>query len=281
MRNIDVQRITDEVKRLCMEANYNIPQDVMDVLRRAQAKEESPAGKEVLRQIIENAQIAQKERVPICQDTGFAVFFIELGQDVHIEGGYIEDAINEGVREGYREGYLRKSIDRDPVLHRVNTGDNTPAVIHLRVVPGEKLRIVFAPKGGGSENMSTVKMMKPADGTEGIKDFVVDWVKKAGGNPCPPGIVGVGIGGTFEKCALLAKEAAILPIGLKNPDPEYAKVEEELLERINGTGIGPMGLGGRVTALAVHIKTHPCHIASLPLAINIQCHAARHKEVVI
>ena len=281
MRSIDVQRIKDEVKVLCMEANYDIPQDVMNVLKKAQEKEESPTGKEILRQIIENDQIAQRERMPICQDTGFAVFFVELGQDVHIEGGYFEDAINEGVREGYREGYLRKSIDKDPVLHRVNTGDNTPAVIHLRIVPGEKLKMTFAPKGGGSENMSTVKMMKPADGIGGIKDFVVDWVKNSGGNPCPPGVVGVGIGGTFEKCALLAKEAAILPIDYKNPDPEYAKVEEELLERINGTGVGPMGLGGRITALAVHIKTYPCHIASLSLAINIQCHAARHKEVVI
>jgi fumarate hydratase subunit alpha len=230
--------------------------------------------------LLKNADIARSEDVPMCQDTGFAVVFVELGQDVHIEGGALEDAINEGVRRGYTEGYLRKSIVGHP-LERVNTGDNTPAVIHLKLVPGNKMKITVAPKGGGSENMSGIKMLKPAEGVEGVKKFVLDTVKAAGPNPCPPIIVGVGIGGTFEKCALLAKEALLRPVGTPSHRPEIARLERELLDEINSTGIGPQGLGGRFTALAVHIEIYPVHIASLPVAVNINCHASRHKEIVL
>jgi len=219
--------------------------------------------------------------MPICQDTGFAVFFIEMGEDVRITGGGFEEAIYEGVRQGYREGYLRKSIVDDPLFERKNTKDNTPPIIHLRLVPGDRIKIVFAPKGGGSENMSEVKMMVPADGEEGVKRFVVDRVRRSGGNPCPPVIVGVGIGGTFEHVAYLAKKALLRPVDSHHPDPRFAKLEDEILEEINKLGIGPMGLGGRTTALAVHIETHPCHIASMPVAVNMQCHAARHKEAII
>lgn len=249
-------------------------------MQKAYDHELSLTGKEIIQQLLKNADIARSEEVPMCQDTGFTVVFVELGQDVHIEGGSLEDAINEGVRRGYTEGYLRKSIVGHP-LERVNTGDNTPAVIHVKLVPGDKMKIIVAPKGGGSENMSGIKMLKPAEGIEGVKKFVLDTVKNAGPNPCPPIIVGVGIGGTFEKCALLAKEALLRPVGTPNSRPEIARLENELLDEINSTGIGPQGLGGRYTALAVHIEIYPAHIASLPVAVNINCHASRHKETVL
>jgi fumarate hydratase subunit alpha len=219
--------------------------------------------------------------MPICQDTCVAIVFLEVGQEVHLIGGDLEDAVNEGVRQGYAEGYLRKSIVTDPVHSRKNTTDNTPAIIYTRIVPGDKVRIQFAPKGGGAENMSEVRMMTAAQGIEGVKDFVVERVSRSGGNPCPPIVVGVGLGGSFERCAMLAKEALLRPIGEENPDPEYNEVEKELLRRINDLGIGPQGLGGRITALAVHIKTVPCHIASMPVAVNVQCHANRHGETII
>jgi fumarate hydratase subunit alpha len=279
MREIQTEQITEAVRSLCIDANYDLGQDVVESLKRSLDREESPTGKEILAMILENAQIARTERLPICQDTGFAVVFAELGQDVHIVGGDFEEAINEGVRQGYDQGYLRKSIVSDPVLERKNTGDNTPAVIHTRIVPGEGIRIIFTPKGGGSENMSEVKMMKAADGIEGVKDFVVDKVRRSGGNPCPPVVVGVGIGGTFEKVALLAKQALLRPLGQRHPDPRFAAVEEEILQRVNKLGIGPMGLGGRISVLDVHVEIFPCHIASMPVAVNMQCHAARHKEI--
>jgi fumarate hydratase subunit alpha len=281
MKEIEAGRITELVKKLCIDANYNLGEDVRKILDESLRKEESPTGKAILEQIIENADIAKNDSVPMCQDTGFAVIFCDLGQDVHIVGGDYNEAINEGVRQGYTEGYLRKSIVDDPIIERKNTKDNTPAVIHTRIVPGDKLKITVAPKGGGSENMSEVKMMKPADGIEGVKDFVIDKVKRSGGNPCPPIVVGVGLGGTFEICALLAKKALLRPIGENNKDPKWAAVEKELLERVNKLGIGPQGLGGRTTALAVNIEAFPCHIASMPAAVNINCHAARHKEGVL
>ena len=280
MRELQAKEITSAVKRLCMEANYYLGEDVLNAIKEGLKKEESPLGKDILQQIIENAEIAAKEEVPICQDTGFAVIFVELGQEVRVVNGDFNEAINEGVRQGYTDGYLRKSIVQDPI-GRKNTGDNTPAVIHLEIVPGDKVKIVVAPKGGGSENMSEVKMMKPADGVEGLKKFVVERVEKSGGNPCPPVVVGVGVGGTFEKCAFLAKKALLREVGSKHPDPYYAELEAELLEKINKTGVGPQGLGGRTTALAVHIEAHPCHIASYPAAVNLNCHAARHKEITI
>ncbi len=280
MRELQTKEITSAVKRLCMEANYYLGEDVLNAIKEGLKKEESPLGKDILQQIVENAEIAAKEEVPICQDTGFAVIFVELGQEVRVVDGDFNEAINEGVRQGYTDGYLRKSIVEDPI-RRKNTGDNTPAVIHLEMVPGDKIRIIVAPKGGGSENMSEVKMMKPADGVEGLKRFVVERVEKSGGNPCPPVVVGVGVGGTFEKCAFLAKKALLREIGSKHPDPYYAELEAELLEKINRSGVGPQGLGGRTTALAVHIEAHPCHIASYPAAVNLNCHAARHKEITI
>lgn len=279
MRSIEAKKITETVRQLCIDANYDLGKDVLNALEAAYKKEESLVGKEIISQILENDKIAAEGIFPMCQDTGFAVVFVEMGADVCIQGNLAE-AIQEGVRQGYKDGYLRKSILGDPI-ERKNTGDNTPAVIHLDVVPGDKLKITIAPKGGGSENMSFVKMMKPADGVEGVKSFVIDSVRQAGSNPCPPIVVGVGIGGTFEKCAQIAKKALLRPLGSKHPNPFYAKLEEELLEKINLLGIGPQGLGGTVTALAVHIETHPCHIASFPAAVNINCHAARHKEAII
>jgi len=278
MREIEAAKITEEVARLCMEANFELEDDVQKALEKAAEKEESPAGKEVLRQIVENSSIARSERMPMCQDTGLAVIFAEIGQDAHITGGGFEDAVNEGVRKGYTEGYLRKSVLADPVRGG-NTGDNTPAVIHASIVPGDKLKLWVVPKGGGSENMSRIAMMKPADGVEGIKKFVVENVKAASGNPCPPVVVGVGIGGTFERCAQLAKKALLREIGSKHEDEFYAKLEEELLETVNKTGVGPMGLGGVTTALAVHIEVAPRHIASFPVSMNLNCHAARHKYI--
>jgi fumarate hydratase subunit alpha len=279
MREINVTLITEKVKELCMEANTDLGEDVLQAFDRAMEKEESPLGVEILRELKENARIAREEKVAICQDTGFAVVFVELGQDVHLTGGGLKEAIFEGVRQGYRDGYLRKSICHP--FTRANTGDNTPAIIHTEVVPGESLKITVAPKGGGSENMSRVMMLTPSDGKEGIKRYVVQRVKESGSNPCPPTIVGIGIGGTFEQAALLAKKSLLRPLGSKNPDSELEKLESEILTEINQLGIGPQGLGGRTTSLAVHILMMPCHIASFPLAVNIQCHVQRHKEVVI
>lgn len=279
MRTIKAGDITPKVKELCMSANFELGEDMLDAFKKGLETEESLAGKAVIEQLIENARIAKEEKVPMCQDTGFAVFFVEMGRDLHVDGD-IYEAINEGVRQGYEEGFLRKSIVSHP-LTRVNTKDNTPAIIYIDLVPGDQLKIVFAPKGGGSENMSSLKMLKPSDGIEGVKKFVVESVEKAGPNPCPPIIVGVGIGGTFEKSAWLAKKALLRHVGEKSAKPEDAALEEELESLIGDLGIGPMGFGGRVTAFAVQVETHPCHIASLPVAVNIQCHAARHKEVVI
>jgi fumarate hydratase subunit alpha len=279
MREIDVKIITEKVRALCMEANTDLGEDVLQAFDRAAKKEESPLGIEILNELKENARIAKEEQVAICQDTGFAVIFLELGQEVHLLGGDLREAIFEGVRQGYRDGYLRKSICHP--FTRANTGDNTPAIIHTEIVPGEKVRITVAPKGGGSENMSRVVMLTPSDGVEGIKRFVVQRVKESGSNPCPPTIVGVGIGGTFEQAALLAKKSLLRPLGSRNSDPELDKLESEILDEINRLGIGPQGLGGRTTSLAVHILMMPCHIASFPLAVNIQCHAQRHKEAEI
>jgi len=280
MREIAASTITNAVAELCIRANYDLGEDVQNALRRALDMEESPVGRDILQQLIENAQIAHTESVPMCQDTGFAVVFVELGQDVHIVDGLLYDAINQGVSRGYAEGYLRKSIVSHPI-ERINTGDNTPAVIYTEIVPGDRLKIILAPKGGGSENMSGVKMLKPSEGIEGIRQFVLDLVKSAGSNPCPPIILGVGIGGTMDKAALLAKKALLRNIGEPSSKEIDASIEEDLLQLVNRTGIGPAGLGGRVTALAVHVESFPCHIASLPVAVNIQCHAARHKEIVL
>lgn len=280
MREVDVKLVTEAVADLCKEANYYLGDDVVKAFEAGLEEEVSPVGKEILKQLLENARIAREEEVPMCQDTGFAVVFVELGQDVHLVGGDFYEAINEGVRKGYTEGYLRKSIVSDP-LERLNTKDNTPAVIHVDIVPGDKIKITVAPKGGGSENMSAVKMLTPAAGVKGLVDFVVETVSKAGSNPCPPVVVGVGFGGTFEKVAYLAKKALLRPLGEPNPNPFYANLEREMLEKINKLGIGPQGYGGRVTALAVHIEVFPCHIASMPAAVNINCHASRHKERII
>lgn len=279
MREIDVKDIISGVQKLCIDANYYLGDDVLSAIKKSEKTEESPLGKEILNQIIKNAGIAREKQMPLCQDTGLTVVFAEIGQEAHFNGDFNE-AINEGVRQGYEKGYLRKSIVEDP-LHRKNTGDNTPAVISIKLVPGDKVKITVLPKGGGSENMSRIKMLKPGDGEDGVKDFIVETIKIAGGNPCPPLIVGVGIGGPFDKVAYLAKYSLLRKVGSKHPDPYYAAMEEELLKRINNTGVGPQGLGGRTTALAVHIETHPCHIASLPVAVNTQCHSARQKTLVI
>jgi len=281
LRRVRADKITAAVKKLCIDANYHLPKDVIDVLKKGYEKEESPLGRDILQQILKNIEVAKANKIPLCQDTGIAVFFIELGQKVQIVGGYLEDAINEGVRQGYTEGYLRKSVVSDPLFSRINTRDNTPCLIYTRIVPGDRIKIVVAPKGGGAENMSRLCMLKPADGVKGVKDFVIQTVKKAGSNPCPPVVVGVGIGGDFEYAAYLAKKALLRKVGEYNPDPRYAELERELLAGINELGIGPQGLGGRITALAVNIEWFPCHIASLPVAVNMQCHSARHKEVEI
>jgi len=279
MREIEVKRIIEKVRDLCIEANTDLGEDVVAALDRAVAGEESPVGVEILKELKENARIAREEKVAMCQDTGFAVVFVEWGQDAHLVGGSLREAVFEGVRQGYRDGYLRKSICHP--FKRANTGDNTPAIIYTEVVPGEKVKITVAPKGGGSENMSRVTMLTPSDGMEGVKRFVVQRVKESGPNPCPPTIVGIGIGGTFEQAGLLAKKSLLRPLGSRNPDPELDRLEEEILTEINKLGIGPQGLGGRTTSLAVHILMMPCHIASLPLGVNIQCHAHRHKEAEI
>ena len=277
MKQIDLEKVTSEVERLCIEANYFLDKNIMEKLKTALDNEVSDTGKNILMQIIENDEIAEKEHVPMCQDTGLTVVFLEIGTEVKVNGD-IYEAVNEGVRRGYENGYLRKSMVKHP-LDRVNTKDNTPAVIHTKLIPNsDKLKIIVAPKGGGSENMSMVKMLKPSDGTEGVKKAVVEAVLSAGGNPCPPIIVGIGLGGSFEKAAMLAKEALLREIDDESADPVNRELEKDLLELINKTGIGPMGLGGKNTALAVKVNSYPCHIASLPLAININCHSARHKE---
>ena len=275
MRKIEVDTIINAVKEMCMEANYFLTEDMKEALNKAREKEESPLGCQILGQLQENLDIAGAERIPICQDTGMAVVFAEIGQEIMIEGGFIGDAIQEGVRRGYTEGYLRKSVVSDPFL-RENTKDNTPAVVHYRMVPGDRLKITLAPKGFGSENMSRIFMLKPADGMEGAKDAIVRTVAEAGPNACPPFVIGVGIGGTFEKAALMAKEALTRKTGEASPYPHIREMEEELLERINCLGIGPAGLGGTVTAMAVHVNTYPTHIAGLPVAVNMCCHVNRH-----
>ena len=280
MREIDTGQIVQAVKEMCLEANYDLGPDMMRAFGQALEREESPIGQEVLRQLIENANIARQERVPMCQDCGVAMVFAEIGQDVHITGGYFLDAINEGVRQGYQDGYLRKSILNDPI-HRVNTKDNTPAVIHLEMATGDRLKLIVAPKGGGAENMIQMRMLKPSDGVEGIKRLVLETVAKAGPNPCPPIILGVGIGGTFEKAALISKKALFRKIGTPHPDPDIAALEKDLLEAVNALGIGPLGFGGRVTALAVHAEVFACHLVSLPVAVSINCHAHRHQERIL
>ena len=278
MREIFFKEITEKVKELCLSAAFELGPDVTSALANAIEIEESPLGKDVLSQIIENFEIASAENVPMCQDTGLAIFFVEVGREVLIDG-LLDDAINEGVRQGYEEGYLRKSVC-DPVT-RENTGDNTPAIIHTSIVEGNRIRIMFAAKGGGSENMSAIAMLKPSQGLEGAKEFVLKTIETSGGNPCPPIVVGIGIGGDFEKSAILAKRSLFRKLGEPSTDRVMAALEAELLSDINALGVGPMGFGGTVTALAVHIEKHPCHIASFPVAVNIQCHADRHKEAII
>lgn len=275
-----MDKIRENVRDMCIEANYSLSPDMVDRLEEAVQKEESPLGRQILEQLQENLQIAREDQIPICQDTGMTVVFLEIGQDVHFEGGFLEDAVNEGVRQGYREGYLRKSVVKDPLI-RENTKDNTPAVIHMTLVPGDQVKITLAPKGFGSENMSKIFMLKPADGIEGVKNAILTAVKDAGPNACPPVVVGVGIGGTFEKAALMAKQALTRPAGSHSDIPYVKEMEEELLEKINDLGIGPGGLGGRMTALAVNILTYPTHIAGLPLAVNMCCHVNRHCNRVI
>lgn len=280
MRELDVKVITENIKEMCIEATHFLTEDMKNVLDDSVTKEESPLGKQILQQLQENLQIAGDEMIPICQDTGMAVVFIKVGQDVHFTGGNIEDAINEGVRQGYTEGYLRKSVVKDPII-RENTKDNTPAIIHYSIVEGNDVEITVAPKGFGSENMSRIFMLKPADGIDGVKNAILTAVKEAGPNACPPMVVGVGIGGTFEKCALLAKEALTRNINEQSKIPYVKELEEEMLEKINCLGIGPGGLGGRVTAFVVNIETYPTHIAGLPVAVNICCHVNRHSHRVI
>jgi len=280
MRIINSKDITIKIKELCKEANYNLPCDIRNAINKAIQTEESPTGKDILCKIKDNYNIAEVNKMAICQDTGMAVFFVEIGNEVYIEGSTITDAINDGVRLGYEEGYLRKSIVCDPI-DRLNTGDNTPAVIHYDFVYGDKLKITIAPKGFGSENMSAIKMFSPSQGVEGIKKFVLDTIDNAGSNPCPPIVVGVGIGGNFETCALLAKKALTRSIETKNSNPYYALLEEELLEDINKLGIGPQGFGGSTTALGVNIETAPTHIAGMPCAVNISCHVTRHKSIIL
>lgn len=280
MREICVSQITDVVAKLCIEANTHLPEDVKCAIKTCRACEDWKIAQDVLDQIVENFEIADRECVPICQDTGMACVFLEIGQDVHLVGGNLTDAINEGVRRGYAEGYLRKSVVADPI-RRGNTGDNTPAMIYTEIVPGEEVKITVGPKGFGSENMSAIRMFKPSAGLQGIKDFIIETVEAAGPNPCPPMVVGVGIGGTFDKAALLAKKALMRPLDSSNPDPYYAELEVEMLEKINELGIGPQGFGGKTTAIGLNIETLPTHIAGMPCAININCHVTRHQSEVI
>ena len=280
IRTVQTEIITETIKKMCIEANYSLSSDMVKAMRKAEEKEESVLGKQILAQLQDNLEIAASDMIPICQDTGMAVVFLEVGQDVHFEGGSFEDAVNEGVRRGYTEGFLRKSVVGDPIL-RENTKDNTPAVIHARIVEGDRVKITVAPKGFGSENMSRVFMLKPAEGLEGVKNAILTAVKDAGPNACPPLVVGVGIGGTFEKCALMAKKALTREVGKHSDIPYVRKLEEEMLEKINCLGIGPGGLGGTVTALAVNVNTYPTHIAGLPVAVNICCHVNRHTVCVL
>lgn len=278
MKTIHVDQVTEAIKIMCIEANCRLPKDMLAILEASKEKESNSLGREILKDICDNAYLAQGEQIPICQDTGTAVVFVKLGQEVHIEGGLLRDAINEGVRQGYTEGYLRKSIVENP-LYRKNTGDNTPAIIHYELVAGDALEMMIAPKGGGSENMSKVYMLTPSQGIEGVERAVIETVKNAGPNACLPMVVGIGLGGNFEQCTLLAKKALVRPIGSCNEDPRMEELEKQLLEKINALGIGPQGLGGDTSALAVHIEDYPCHIASMPLAINIGCHVNRHVSV--
>ena len=280
MREIEAAQITEVVERLCVEANEHLPEDVKCAIRDCRAREDRTIAQGVLDDIIENFEIADRECVPVCQDTGMACIFLEIGQDVHITGGDLTEAVDEGVRRGYERGYLRKSVVKDPV-RRGNTGDNTPAMLYTEIVPGEQIRITAGPKGFGSENMSAIRMFKPSAGLQGIKDFILETVEAAGPNPCPPMVVGVGIGGTFDKAALLAKKALMRPLDSSHEDPFYAELEEEMLEKINRLGIGPQGFGGRTTAIGLNIETLPTHIAGMPCAINISCHVTRHKTEVI
>lgn len=280
MREIKASQITEVVERLCIEANEHLPEDVKCAIKECRANEDGDIAKGILDNIIENFEIADNENVPICQDTGMACVFLEIGQDVHISDGDLTEAVNEGVRRGYDKGYLRKSVVKDPV-RRGNTGDNTPAMLYTEIVPGEEIRVTLAPKGFGSENMSAIRMFKPSAGLQGIKDFILETVENAGPNPCPPMVVGVGIGGTFDKAALLAKKALLRPLNSQNEDPYYADLEKEMLEKINELGIGPQGFGGKTTAIGLNIETLPTHIAGMPCAININCHVTRHKTEVI
>lgn len=280
MREIEVSQITEAVERLCVLANEHLPEDVKCAIRDCRAREDGAIARGVLDNIIENFEIADQEEVPICQDTGMACVFLEIGQDVHLTGGALSEAVDEGVRRGYAKGYLRKSVVRDPV-RRGNTGDNTPAMLYTEIVPGDQVRITVGPKGFGSENMSQIRMFKPSAGLDGIKDFILEAVETAGPNPCPPMVVGVGIGGTFDKCALLAKKALMRPLDSHHPDPFYAQLEQEMLERINELGIGPQGFGGRTTAIGLNIETLPTHIAGMPCAVNINCHVTRHRTEVL
>ena len=281
MRTIQFEKVVAAAEEMCGRAACELPPDVLARIAECAEKETTPHGREFFRQYLENAAIAARERMPLCQDTGFAVWFVEYGTSLAFDQGDIYEALTEGTRRGYKRFYLRKSILKDPVFDRSNTFDNTPAVIHLKLVKGDKLKITLAPKGGGSENMSALKMLRPADGKDGVTKFIVDTVKNAGGNPCPPTVVGVGLGGTMEMCAILAKRALLRPLGQRNADPRYAAYEEELLKLLNSTGVGPQGLGGSVSCLDVHIEAHPCHLASLPVAVNLNCHAARHAEAEI
>jgi len=278
IKEIKAKDITETVAQLCQQANFELDENVLAALKQAQQSEQSPLGKEILHQLVENARIAEAKSLPLCQDCGSAVIFLEVGQDAHVVGGEINEAVGEGVSQGYTQGYLRKSMVSQPFSDRKNTRDNTPPIIHTEIVPGDHIRIICLPKGAGSENMSRLAMLRPGDGREGIIDFVVRAVDESGANPCPPLVVGLGIGATSEGVMLLAKKALLRPIGQPNPDPEIAALEKELLTRINELGIGPMGVGGSTTALAVHVEARPTHIASLPVAINLQCHCSRHKE---
>ena len=280
MREIAVTDVTKAVKKLCMDANYNLNPDVLRALRQGAAREESPQGAQILESLIENAEIARKKQVPICQDTGMLLLFVQVGQEVHFTGGSLEAALQEGVRQGYAEGYLRKSVVDDP-LRRENTKDNTPAVIYYELAEGDQVKLTALPKGFGSENMGGVRMLKPSQSVEGVIDFVVETVEKAGPNPCPPIVVGVGVGGSMDKAALLSKQALARPVDSEHPDPYYADLERLLLQKINDTGIGPQGLGGRITALGVNVETFPTHIAGLPVAVTISCHVTRHSEAIL
>lgn len=280
MRTICVEEITDAIKKLCIDSNYNLSNDVYEALSNAKKEETWDLANDILDKIMINSEVAKNEKMPMCQDTGITCVFMEIGQDVHIVGGNLEEAINEGIRRGYEEGYLRKSVVKDPI-NRVNIKDNTPGIIYYDIVPGDKVKITVAPKGFGSENMSQIKMLKPSDGLQGVKDFIIKVVREAGPNPCPPMIVGVGIGGTFDKAAYLAKKALLRPINNRNNNKFYSDLEEELLREINKLGIGPQGFGGKTTAVGINIETYPTHIAGLPVAVNISCHATRHKEIIL